>query len=111
MQVKMDLARRIVTDFHSAAEARQAEEDFNREVREGAEPTDIGEVSMMGEKRLATALVTATLASSRTEAERLIKSGAVDLDGERCTDPAFLVRPGAYTVRAGKKWMRFIVTA
>jgi tyrosyl-tRNA synthetase len=111
MRVKMDLARRIVTDFHSAAEARQAEEDFNREVREGAEPADIGEVSMMGEKRLAMALVTATLASSRTEAERLIKSGAVHLDGERCTDPAFLVKPGAYTVRAGKKWMRFIVTA
>lgn len=106
MEVKLELAGRIVADFHSSAEARQAEQDFNREVRQGAEPVDIGEVRMIGDKRLAQALVTASLASSRTEAERLIKSGAVDLDGERCADPAFLVKPGVYTVRAGKKWKR-----
>ena len=109
MEVKLELAGRIVANFHSSDEARQAEQDFNREVRQGAEPADIGEVRMTGEKRLAAALVTASLASSRTEAERLVKSGAVDLDGERCTDPAFLVKPGAYTIRAGKKWMRVLI--
>jgi tyrosyl-tRNA synthetase len=41
MPVKMELASRIVTDFHSAAEAAQAQEDFNREVRHGAEPSDV----------------------------------------------------------------------
>ena len=41
MGVKMDLAGRIVADFHSRAEAEQAAEDFNREVRQHAEPADI----------------------------------------------------------------------
>jgi len=39
MEVKMELAARIVADFHSA-EAKQAGEDFNREVRQGGEPAD-----------------------------------------------------------------------
>ncbi len=38
MGVKMDLAGRIVADFHSKADAAQALDDFNREVRQGAEP-------------------------------------------------------------------------
>ena len=41
MAVKMELAGRIVGDFHSAAEAKQAGEDFDREVRQGGEPADI----------------------------------------------------------------------
>ena len=41
MQVKMRLARQIVADFHSAAAADQAQEDFDREVREGAAPDDM----------------------------------------------------------------------
>ncbi len=35
MQVKKELAARIVTDFHSAAAAAQADEDFAREVQQG----------------------------------------------------------------------------
>jgi tyrosyl-tRNA synthetase len=43
MEVKMELAARMVADFHSTAEAAQAREDFNREVRQGAKPVDIQE--------------------------------------------------------------------
>jgi tyrosyl-tRNA synthetase len=111
MAVKMDLAERIVSDFHSAAEGKKAREDFDREVRQGAEPVDIGQVLLAGSTRLAQALVTAGLASSRTEAERLIKAGAVELSGERCTIPTFALSVGTHTVRAGKKWMRITVTA
>lgn len=111
MEVKMDLAERIVADFHSAADGKQAREDFNREVRQGAQPADIGEITMTGPNRLAPALVNAGLASSRTEAERLIKAGAVELNGERCTSPTFALSEGTHTVRAGKKWMRVIVAA
>src|SRR5258706_13505306 len=46
MGVKMELAKRIVADFHSAADAQHAEEDFNREVRQGAEPNDIETVEL-----------------------------------------------------------------
>jgi tyrosyl-tRNA synthetase len=116
MGIKMELAARIVTDFHSAAEARQAAEDFNREVRQHAEPEDIEAVPLPGEARTAKGiqvpkmLVAVGLASSRTDAERLLKAGAVEIDGQRWTD---LLHPlnGTLTIRAGKKWKRVIVTA
>jgi tyrosyl-tRNA synthetase len=111
MQVKMDLAERIVADFHSADDGKRAREDFDREVRQGAEPADIGQVLLTGSHRLAQALVTAGLAVSRTEAERLIKAGAVELNGERCISPTFALPEGTHTARAGKKWMRITVTA
>jgi tyrosyl-tRNA synthetase len=110
MDVKMELAARIVTDFHSASEARQAAEDFNREVRQGAEPEDIAEISL-GAQRIAPALVAAGVAPSRTEAERLIKSGAVEVNGEKWTNPGLALSAGTHTVRAGKKWVRITATA
>jgi tyrosyl-tRNA synthetase len=109
MEVKMDLASRIVADFHSPEAARQAAEDFNREVRRGAEPEDIRVVEAKS-GRLASLLVTVGIAPSRTEAERLIKSGAVELDGERCVNPALVISAGAHTIRAGKKWVRVSVS-
>jgi tyrosyl-tRNA synthetase len=108
MEVKMDLASRIVADFHSPEAARQAAEDFNREVRQGAEPEDIRTVEV-AEGRLAVVLVTSRLASSRTEAERLIKQGAVEVDGEICKNPVLILSAGHHTIRAGKKWVRVTV--
>jgi tyrosyl-tRNA synthetase len=110
MQVKMELAARIVADFHSAADAQQAGEDFNREVRQGAEPADIAQVSLSAQ-RIAPALVAAGVAPSRTEAERLIKSGAVEVNGEKWTNPSSALSAGTHTVRAGKKWVRITASA
>ena len=62
-----------------------------------------------GDKKLPVALVEFQLAPSRTEAERLIKSGALEIDGKRCTDVAYRMKVGTYTVRVGKKWMKFTI--
>jgi tyrosyl-tRNA synthetase len=113
MGVKMELAKRIVADFHSAADAQHAEEDFNREVRQGAEPTDIETVEFASEPdiRVAKMLVSIGLVASRTEADRLVKSGAVEINGARCNDLVYRATNGALTVRVGKKWKRVIVKA
>ena len=120
MSVKMELARRIVADFHSAAEAKQAEEDFSREVQQGGVPSDIGNIELRFGDGIALrdgitdamkthvprVLVAAGLASSRTEAERLLKAGAVEINGQRWTEVLY---PGVeFTVRAGKKWKKVI---
>jgi tyrosyl-tRNA synthetase len=115
MEVKMELAARIVTDFHSPAEAAQAGEDFNREVRQHAEPSDIESVANqwftevdtnLGLTDLPKMLKGTGLAPSRTEAERLLKAGAVEIDGQRWTQ---LTHPDKrFTVRAGKKWKRIV---
>jgi tyrosyl-tRNA synthetase len=111
MTAKMELARRIVGDFHSQADVRQAEEDFNREVRQGSAPADIEtvEYGSAGELRMPQMLHSTGLAPTRSEAERLLKSGAVEIDGARHTAMVFHAAAGSYTVRAGKKWKRVTV--
>jgi tyrosyl-tRNA synthetase len=107
MAVKIDLAGRIVADFHSPSDAAQALDDFNREVRQGAEPGDIETVDYgsPGDLRVPQMLHAISLAGTRTDAERLIKSGAVEIDGVRA-GIVFRAEPGTHTIRAGKKWKR-----
>jgi tyrosyl-tRNA synthetase len=107
MPVKMRLARQIVTDFHSAAAADQAQADFDREVREGAAPSDMETVILdagIGTS-LPKVLLAAGLADSRTDAERKIKAGAVEINGERHTSLT-VGFPGGTVIRVGKKWKR-----
>ncbi len=109
MEVKMELASRIVADFHSAADARQAQEDFNREVRQGAEPADIEQrPNPAYDAALGThvpkLMVTSGVAPSRTEAERLLKAGAVEIDGQRWTKTYYPQQQ--FTIRSGKKWKK-----
>jgi len=109
MPVKMRLARQIVADFHSPAAADQAQADFDREVREGREPDDIETVTVPPEAgtSLPKILVAASLVDSRTDAERKIKAGAVEIDGVKHTEFSLSVtRP--MVVRVGKKWKRIV---
>jgi tyrosyl-tRNA synthetase len=107
MQVKMRLARQIVADFHSAEAADQAQADFDREVREGAAPSDMETVVFAGDS-LPKILVGTNLAESRTDAERKIKAGAVEIDGARYTDLKFVIPPGGAVFHVGKKWKRIV---
>ena len=109
--MKKELAARIVTDFHSAHAAAQADDDFAREVQQGGVPSDIETVLLPAEARAASGvqvpklLVAVGLAPSRTEADRLLKSGAVEINGARWTE---LLHPvgSMMIIRAGKKWKR-----
>jgi len=111
MAVKMELAARIVADFHTSAEAQQAQEDFNREVRQGAEPSDIEtvEYGAPGDIRLPQMLVATGLAPTRSEAERLLKAGAVEIGGSRHSAMVFQAPAGVHTFRVGKKWKKIVV--
>jgi tyrosyl-tRNA synthetase len=111
MEVKMELAGRIVADFHSAAEAKQAGEDFNREVRQGGVPADIVTVDYGAPREIRGPQVLFELgtAPTKTEAERLIKAGAVEFNGERITDLKWNLPAGTHTIRTGKKWIKVTV--
>jgi tyrosyl-tRNA synthetase len=85
--LKAELARRIVADFHSEAEAREASDEFDRMFREHQAPADIPVVELPREPvRLVKMLAAQGLASSVAEAQRLIAQGSVRLNGERVTD-------------------------
>jgi len=89
MAAKRALARDIVTAYHGAEAAQTAEAHFDRVVRRGQRPEEIPEVELQrdGDRIwLPKLMVDADLASSSSEAVRLIKQGAVQVDGERVTD-------------------------
>jgi tyrosyl-tRNA synthetase len=110
MQAKIDLARLIVTDFHSAADAARAAEEFNRVVRQGEIPADIKTVNMDGDvRRIDKVVAKAGLAASVSEAVRKLNEGAVEVDGTKVKGPIQLVSPGEYVIRVGKNWRRVIL--
>src|SRR5207253_3347348 len=91
-----------------------AREEFNRVFRKGAVPEDIEsrELSIAsGPIRLTKLLATLNLASSNTEAQRLIESGAVHINDERITDPkAEISKPGDFLFKVGKRrFLKLIV--
>jgi tyrosyl-tRNA synthetase len=84
--IKVELAKRIITDFHSKSAADDAEEEFNRVFRRKEVPDEIEERTLpAGVGKLSGLLVETGLASSMTEARGLIKQGGVRVDGERVT--------------------------
>ncbi len=114
MELKMELGKRIVADFHSRAEADHAYEAFNREVRQGLEPADTETVSMPPEVctdkgvRVDKLIARIGLVGSVSEAVRKVKEGAVEINGERVSDLVIPARDGIMVIRVGKKWKRVI---
>jgi tyrosyl-tRNA synthetase len=107
-QVKVDLAKRIVTDFHSKAAADEAEAAFEQ-VLAGGKGAETEDRTPITDWRIAKILVAGNLASSGKEAERLVKQNAVTIasageDFRAVTNPMERIDPGEYTVRVGKNY-------
>jgi tyrosyl-tRNA synthetase len=84
--IKVELAKRIITDFHSAEAARQAEEEFNSIFKRREVPDEIEERTVAAtDWGLRALLVETGLASSNAEARRLIEQGGVSIDGQVVT--------------------------
>ena len=80
--VKVELAKRIITDFHSTADAQAAEDEFNRVFKRKEVPDEIEERSVRAtDWGLRALLVETGLATSNAEAKRLIEQGGVSIDG------------------------------
>lgn len=107
MDVKAGLAIQIITDYHGAAAAKAAREEFNRVFRQREIPGDIESKELSfssGPLRIVKLLAAVNLASSNAEAQRLIESGAVHMNGQRITDvKAELSTPGEYLFKVGKR--------
>ncbi|MDQ3907243.1 MAG: tyrosine--tRNA ligase, partial [Acidobacteriota bacterium] len=82
--LKVELARRIIADFHSRPDADAAEEEFNRVFRRKEAPDEIEERAIAAASyKLPRLLVETQLAPSMAEARRLVEQGGVKLDGEK----------------------------
>jgi tyrosyl-tRNA synthetase len=86
---KINLAKSIIQDFHSMAEATEAEDEFNRRFVKKEIPDDIEETKLAcGKYKIFDLLVQTKLAGSKGEAKRLIEQGGVKLNNEKISDSA-----------------------
>jgi tyrosyl-tRNA synthetase len=105
---KTQLAHVVVAQFHGEEAARKAADEWDLIYSKRQLPSEmkIVIVRQPGKMKLSAAIVAATLASSRSEAERLIKQGAVEWQGNRVEEPTYSFdsdQPGDHTLRVGKK--------
>jgi tyrosyl-tRNA synthetase len=115
MQAKMDLARSIVGDFHSRADADRAAEEFNRVVRRHEAPSDLETIALpegvRGDTgiRVDKLLAKTGLADSVSDAVRKIKAGAVEINGGKVGELTLAAAQGELLIQVGKKWKRVSV--
>ena len=102
---KENLAHEMVARYHSEKDADEAKQDFNAVFAGGGVPDDMPEHQCAcGEDSTPPVFLEAAgLVKSRGEAKRLMKEGALSIDGERCEDAITPLAAGEYVVKLGKK--------
>ncbi len=106
-QAKVDLGRELVRRFHDAAAAQAAVEDFERRFAQGKLPDQVDEKTITapdGALRIGNLLKQAGLVASTSEAMRMIRQGAVRIDGEKIADTGLEIPAGtSHVYQVGKR--------
>ena len=108
----MDLAREIVSLYHTAEEVDQAEERFKMIFQMGQKPKDIDTINAEKENfDLIQIVVDKGLVSSKSEFRRLLAQGGVKINDKKITKEEFLPKEGEFVVQIGKKkFIKIIVS-
>lgn len=105
--IKYELGLEIVDTYHGAAAAESAKEAFIQRFRQGQLPEDLELVKIsVGDegKAIANILVEAGLTASTSESYRMVKQGAVKIDGEKVSDGKQALQSGIELVlQVGKR--------
>ena len=115
MDAKMKLGEEVVAVFQGAEAGRKAAENFQRVFRDRQAPAEapVHKIARGPAKKLTTLLVELNLAPSKSEAERLIKQGGLEINEQRVDDfrkDIDLTQPQEFLLRAGKKkFLRIVV--
>ena len=112
--VKFELGIEIVDRFHGPLAGAAARDEFIARFREGEMPEEIPErILPVGAEGMGigSALTACGLTGSNSEAFRMIKAGAVKIDGERVDDRGLTLEAGfAGILQVGKrKFMRLVL--
>lgn len=112
-KAKEELARDIVTRFHSSDAADAAMAEFNTIFAQGGMPAEIEEAFFAagsGKKSLAALLTEAGLTKSNSDAKRMIAQDAVQLNREKIKDPLFEIEAkGEYLAQVGKRRFKKLI--
>ena len=91
--IKMRLAREIVTFYHDKKAAESAEKEFIKIFQKHEMPTDIEEKTMpKNEYEICDLLFETHLADSKGSARRLIEGGGVSIEEKRIEDPKMKIK-------------------
>lgn len=105
--VKIELAKEIIARFHDDAAAEAAHQDFITRFQKNAIPDDMPELDVaLGDDgiMLGNLLLAAKLVASTSEAMRMVKQGAVKIDGEKVADPKLkMTEVGTAVYQVGKR--------
>ena len=105
--IKFLLGQEIVARFHDKAAAETAQANFIARFQKGAMPDEMPELTLTAdgsELGIASLLKAAALVGSTSEAFRMIKQGAVRIDGERISDKGLALYPGStHVFQVGKR--------
>jgi len=106
-KVKVNLAKMIIEDFYTKEDADKAEQAFEQVFANKQLPDDMPEITLQkGEEyALSNLIADNNMAKSASEGKRLIKQGAVSIDGEKISDPVFKlkVENDQYVLKVGKR--------
>jgi len=102
MSLKKRLAKEFVTRFYSAKDARAAEEHFEKTVQNKEAPDNIREYPTDGNTAILVILAQSGLVSSNSEVARLIKQGAITINGEKISTASVVV-PKDAIIKVGKR--------
>jgi tyrosyl-tRNA synthetase len=109
MEAKKELAKELVTRFHSKKDALAAQEDFETRFSANAIPEELPEHTVTVENGgigIAALMVEVGFTQSNGEGIRLVKQNAVKINGEPISDPKQLITPTEpFVLQAGKRKM------
>ncbi|HBF3897977.1 TPA: tyrosine--tRNA ligase [Clostridioides difficile] len=102
--IKMNLAREIVTLYHGEESAKEAEERFKSVFQKGQIPEDIQTIQVKEDGfDLIEVLVSNEIVKSKSEVRRLASQGGVKVNGEKVEDLSTIVKESELVVQIGKK--------
>lgn len=105
--IKIEFAKEIIERFHDEPSAEAAHQDFIQRFQKGALPDDVPEKTLTSTEAtvgIATLLKEAGLVSSTSDAFRMIKQGAVKVDGEKVSDKSLKIEKGSENIyQVGKR--------
>ena len=105
--IKRELARAIVQLYHGEDSAKEAEQYFDRVIVNKDAPDDMNQVELSIDTQLIEVVTNEGLTSSKGEARRLIKQGAIRVDDKKITDESHILLKGKEVViKVGKR--RFV---
>jgi tyrosyl-tRNA synthetase len=101
--IKFRLADEIITRFHDETQAKKAQQNFIDRFAKNQIPDEMDEFTFPKGIKVANLLKEANLVSSTSEAFRMIKQGAVKIDGEKLSDKDFTPDEGTNVYQVGKR--------